>query len=149
MQILWRRRCSRVVDIKLPINREFKKLRRLLQRKRQIKIELCAGLSVLLLFHVGHVVQNRQSTLFACLPRMIFMQRQRMKNFLLRARHVDKTSKIKISRRRLTEYVKNFQQKVCRTCSTIICLRSTNQRIDLWRCRYLCRRHFLTPYCAA
>ena len=51
------------------------KLRRLLQRKLQIKIELCARLSVLLLFHVGHVVQNRQSTLFACLPRMIFMQR--------------------------------------------------------------------------
>ena len=51
MQILWRRRCSRVVDLKLPI-REVKRIRRLLHRERQIKIEL----SVLLLFHVGHVV---------------------------------------------------------------------------------------------
>ena len=43
--------------------REFKKLRRLLQRKRHIKIELCVRLSVLLLFQVGHVVQNRPTTL--------------------------------------------------------------------------------------
>ena len=92
----------------------------------------------MLLLNVGHVIHNRQSTLFACLPRIIFMQRQRMKNLLLRARDVDRTSKIKISRRRLTEYVENFHQKAC---STIIFPRSTNQSIDLWRCR--CRRHFL------
>ena len=125
------------------LGRLIKKLRRLLQRKRQIKIELCARLSVLLLLHVGHVVQNRQSTLFACLARTIFMQKQRMKNILLRARDVDRTSKIKISRRRLTEYVENFHQKACRTCSTIIFPRSTNQSIDLWLCRCRCRRHFL------
>ena len=39
--------------------REFKKLRRQLQRKRHIKIELCVNLSLLRLFHVVHVVQNR------------------------------------------------------------------------------------------
>ena len=44
-------------------NREFKKLRRLLQLKRHIKVELCVRLSVLRLFLVGHVVQNRQSAL--------------------------------------------------------------------------------------
>ena len=44
-------------------NREFKKLRRQLQRKRDIKIELCANLSLLRLFHFGHVVQNRRSAL--------------------------------------------------------------------------------------
>ena len=37
--------------------------RRQLQRKRQIKIELCVWLDVLQLFKVGHVVQNRRSTL--------------------------------------------------------------------------------------
>ena len=95
----------------------------------------------MLLLNVGHVVHNRQSTLFACLARMIFMQRQRMKNLLLRARDVDRTSKIKISRRRLTEYVEIFHRKECRTCST-----TTNQSIGLWRCRCRCRRHFLTPY---
>ena len=37
-------------------NREFKKLRPLLQRKRHIKIELCVSLSVLRLFHICHVI---------------------------------------------------------------------------------------------
>ena len=40
-------------------NREFKKLRRLLQRKRHVKIVLCVRWSALRLFHVGHVVQKR------------------------------------------------------------------------------------------
>ena len=43
--------------------REFRKLRRQLQRKRNIKIELCVKLSVLRLFHVKHVAQNRRSVL--------------------------------------------------------------------------------------
>ena len=43
--------------------REFKKLRRQLQGKRHIKIELCVKLSLLRLFHVDHVVQNRRSAL--------------------------------------------------------------------------------------
>ena len=44
-------------------NREFKKLRRLLQRKHHIKIELCVRLSILQLFHVDHVVQIRRAAL--------------------------------------------------------------------------------------
>ena len=40
------------------INREFKKLRRQLQRKRHNKIELCVKLSLLRLFHVDHIVQT-------------------------------------------------------------------------------------------
>ena len=44
-------------------NRELKKLRRQLQGKRLIKIELCVKLSLLRLFHVDHVVQNRRSAL--------------------------------------------------------------------------------------
>ena len=43
--------------------REFKKLRRQLQRKRHIKIELCVNLSLLRLFHVDHVVQNTRIAL--------------------------------------------------------------------------------------
>ena len=43
--------------------REFKKLRRQLQRKRYIKIELCVKLSLLRLFYVDHVVQNRRTAL--------------------------------------------------------------------------------------
>ena len=43
--------------------REFKKLRRLMQRKRHIKIDLCVRSSVLRLFDVDHVVKNKQSAL--------------------------------------------------------------------------------------
>ena len=43
------------------LNREFKKLRRLLHGKRHFKIKLCVRLSVLRLFHVGHLVQNMRS----------------------------------------------------------------------------------------
>ena len=45
------------------INREFKKLRRQLQRKRHNKIELCVKLSLLRLFHVDHIVQSRRTAL--------------------------------------------------------------------------------------
>ena len=44
-----------------------------------------------------------------------------------------------ISRRRLPDYVKTLHQKACHTCSTIICLHSTNQIIDLWCCCWRCR----------
>ena len=50
------------------LNREFQKLRRQLQRKRHIKIELYVKLSLLRLFHVGHVVQNRRSALSLAWP---------------------------------------------------------------------------------
>ena len=43
-----------------------------------------------------------------------------MKDLLLRACVVVKTSNMKISRRRLADYVKTLHQKACRTCSTII-----------------------------
>ena len=48
---------------------------------------------------------------------------------------VDRTTNMKISRRPLADYVKTLHQKACRTCSTITFLHSTNQIIDLWRCR--------------
>ena len=51
---------------------------------------------------------------------------------------------MKISRRRLADYVKTLHQKACRTCNTIIFLHSTNQIIDLWRCRWRCRRQILS-----
>ena len=45
------------------IIRELKKIRRLLQRKRRMKIELCVRLSALRLFHVGRVVEKKRSVL--------------------------------------------------------------------------------------
>ena len=110
----------------------FKKLRRQLQRKRNIKIELCVKLSVLRLFRVDDVVRNSALSLawhewFWC--------KGKERNLLLQARVVIRTSNMKISRRRLADYVKTLHQKACRTCSTIIFLISTNQIIDLWSCR--------------
>mgnify|MGYP000223535038 CR=1 FL=1 len=64
-----------------------------------------------------------------------------MKNLLPRARVVVRTSKMKISRHCLVDYVKTLHQKACGTCSTIIFLHLTNQNIDLWRCH--CRRRLL------
>ena len=66
-----------------------------------------------------------------------------MKDLLLRAPVVVRTSNMKISRRRLADYVKTLHQKACRTCSTIIFLHSTNGIIDLWHCRWRCRRQIL------
>ena len=66
-----------------------------------------------------------------------------MKDLLLRAPVVVRTSNMKIPRCRLANYVKTLHQKACRTCSTIIFLHSTNQIIDLWRCRWRCRRQIL------
>ena len=43
--------------------RDFKKLRRLLQRKLYIKIELCVRLSVMPLFLVDQIVKTRRSVL--------------------------------------------------------------------------------------
>ena len=73
---------------------------------------------------------------------MVFMTRQRVKDLLLRTRVVVRTSNVKISGR-LANYVKILHQKACCTCSTIVFLHSTNQIIDLWRCRWRCRRQIL------
>ena len=56
----------RNASIRKSFIREFKKLRRQLQRKRHTKIEVGVKLSLLRLFHVDHVVQNRRSALSPC-----------------------------------------------------------------------------------
>ena len=66
-----------------------------------------------------------------------------MKDLLLQARIVVRTSNMKISRRHLVDYVKKLRQRVCRKCSKIIFPHPTNQIVDLWRCRGRSRRHFL------
>ena len=111
---------------KLPY-REFKKLQRLLHRKRPIEIERSVRLSALRLFNDGGVVQSwRTAPSFA---------------WQLRACVVARTSNMKISRRCLADYVNKFHQKACRTCSPTIFPCSTNQLNhlnDLWCCDCLC-----------
>ena len=74
---------------------------------------------------------------------MIFMQRQRMEDLLLRARVVVRISKLYILRRRLADYAEKLHRKACRTCSTIIFPHLTNQIVDLRRCRWPCQSQFL------
>ena len=57
-----------------------------------------------------------------------------MKNLLLRARDFDRTSKIKISRRRLTEYVLKYSPESVPHVQHDYFPRSTTESIDLWRC---------------
>ena len=124
--------------------REFKKARRQLQRKRRIKIELCVKLSLLRLFHVDHVVQNRRTALSLAWYEWFSCKGKEWKIYCCEfALSSLRTSTMKISLRRLADYVKTLHQKACRTCSTIIFLHSTNQIIDLWRCRWHCRRQIL------
>ena len=68
---------------------------------------------------------------------------QRMKDLMPQAYVVERTPNMKISRRHLADYVKTLHRKACRTCSMIVFPHSTNQIIDLSRCRYCRRRHFL------
>ena len=96
--------------------------------EENVTLKLNFELSLLRLFCVDHVVKNRRSALSLAWHEW------------LRARVVLRTSNMKISRRRLADCVKTLHQKACRTCSTIIFLYSTNQIIDLWRCRWRCRR---------
>ena len=64
-----------------------------------------------------------------------------MKNLLLGARVVFRTSNMEISRRHLADYVKQFHQKACHSRSTIIFPHSTNHIIDFWcALRCFCRR---------
>ena len=56
--------------------------------------------------------------------------------------HCRQNPQYKISRRYLVDIVKKLVQKACCTCSMLIFPNSTNQFIDLWRCRSRCRRHF-------
>ena len=90
-------------------------------------------LNVQRLFHVAHVVQNRQSA-----PSLVWREwflckgRKWMIYFLGFALS---------SKPRRPADVKISHKKACRTCSIIIFSHSTNHIFDLWRCR--CRSSFL------
>ena len=93
--------------------REFKKLRRLLQRKRHVNIELFVRLSVFTIIPCLSRYTKQVKCTSVCLVRMVFKFTwgQRMKNLLLRACVVVRTSNMKISRRPLADYVKNCTKK--------------------------------------
>ena len=96
------------------VNTEFNKLRGQLQRLwSHIKIELRVRLSALRWFYVGHVYEIGEVSF-----------------------HLIGTNGFHVRD-------KNCPQGACRTSSTILFPHSTNQIIDLWRCRRCCRRRFV------
>ena len=74
-----------------------------------------------------------------------------MKDLLLWARVVVRTSNMKISRRYLAESIKKNAPKRVSHVQNFIFPHPTNQIIELWRCICRCRCHILTPqgrFCA-
>ena len=78
---------------------------------------------------------------FSLLDANGFISRKRMKDLLLLAVVVVRTSNMKNFCRRLGDYVKKLLERACHKCSTITFPHSANHIIDLWRCRCRRRRH--------
>ena len=98
--------------------------------KRHIKIELSVILTVLQLFHVGHVVQNKRSGLSLAWYEW-FSGKGENERFTATGSRYRQSLNMKILLGRLADNVKKLHQKACRTCSTIIFHHLTKQIIDL------------------
>ena len=88
----------------------------------------------------GHVVQNRQSALSLAWHEWFSKERQRMKDLLLRARVVVRTSNVNIWQ---TSSKCCTKKRASRAAQLFVFIQPINLRIDLWRCRCRSRRHFL------
>ena len=72
-----------------------------------------------------------------------FHVKAKNEGFTAAGRVVVRTSKMKISRRHLADYVKKLHQKRAARAARLFFPHSTNQIIHLWRCRCRRCRHFL------
>ena len=99
-------------NLKLPI----KKLRRLLQLKRHLKIELCVRLSVLRWFHVGQVAQNSRSSLSPAWHEWFSCQGREWKDYWCWLKHENFTSSFGRLRQKIAP---TYKKKSC-TCGTIL-----------------------------
>ena len=109
--------------------REFKKLRRLLQRKRHIEIELCVELNVLWWFYVGHGQQTRQKALSLAWHEWVSCKGKEWKIYCCGLRLCRQNLKNKNFTSSFGRLRQKLLEKACRTCSTTIFLHSTNQII--------------------
>ena len=125
-------------------NREFKKLRRQLQGKRHIKIELCVKLSLLRLFHVDHVVQNRRSALSLAGHRWFSSKDKEWKIYSC---ELALSSEPQIWKFHVVVWQTTSKQctkkRAARAARLFFFIQLTIQIIDLWRCRWRCRRQIL------
>ena len=115
--------------------RELKKLRRQLQGNVSLQLNFGVELSLLRLFHVHHVVQNRRSALSLAWHEWFSCKGKEEKIYCC---ELPSSTEPQIWKFLVVVWQirQNIAPKACRTCSTIIFLHSTNQIIDLWRCRW-------------
>ena len=110
--------------------REFKKLRRLLQRKRHIKMEMFYDYSMFV------TLQETGEVHFCLFGTNGFYVKAENEKLSLRACVMARTSNMKTSCRALADQLRHrLHKKTCRTCSTITFPHSTNQIMALWCCR--------------
>ena len=86
--------------------REFMKLQLLLHRKHRFKIVLPNRLSVVRLFHAGHCTEEISDVFFHVIGTNGFHIEEENERFSVVVRVVARSSTLKISRRRLADYVK-------------------------------------------
>ena len=132
-----------VFDTLVIINREFKKLRRLLQRKRHIKVELCIRLSILRLFHVhdvDHVVQNRRTALSLAWHEWFSCKGKEWKIYCCELALMSEPQIWKFHVVVLQTTSKHCTKK---RAARLFFLHSTNIIIDLGCCRWRCCRQIL------
>ena len=108
----------------------FKKLRRLLQRKRHVNIKLFVRLSVFTIIPCLSRFTKQAKCTFVCLVRIVLTRRQRTKNLSLRACDIVRTSNMKISRRPLADFVKKKNRAARATrfllqCFDVVCQTTT------------------------
>ena len=125
------------------------KQHRQLQRKGHIKIELCVRLSALRLVDVSHVHKIAKVSCRLILPQMVFVSAAKNGRFTVAGSRYRQNLTYENFTALFGRLRQKLHQIVCRTCrtpSTIIFPHSTNQIIDLWRCRCRSRRHSLINF---
>ena len=115
--------------------REFKKLQRLVQRKRYIKIELCVRLSILRFSSLLIMLYKIGELHFRLLGTNGFHVKAKSERFTAASSRCCQNLKYENFTPSFGRLHQKIAPKACRTCSTIISLHSTNQIFDLWRCR--------------
>ena len=102
---------------------DFRKLRRLVQRKRHTELELRSRLSVLQIIHVGHVVRYEQ-----------FLSLDRNECFSYHEAEQRKIFYYDFALSSFQRLRQKLHQKGCRTCSSIVFLHSNSHFLAFHLC---------------
>ena len=115
--------------------RDFKKLRRQLQRKRHIKIELCVKLIFLRLSRVDYTLYKIGELHFRLLGTNDFHDKAKSERFTAASSRCRQNLKCENFTSSFGRLRQNIAPKSVPHVQHDCFLYSTNQIIDLWRCR--------------